>query len=252
MDLAQHTVIESLDQGLCMLFPGLHIPLITVEQFEHSQRVRGMRSYSPSNASRARRFYPLSGVLRCQRCGETFRGNAGNGDVRYYEDSGVAKGVANCPRRMFRADAIERAIFARVEQLQIPETWDADILPFLQTGPVWNQFRRERRAAQSRLNAAREMLQQEIISIGEFKEAERQCESHIAHLEQQIHIDDDYHQAFLRDFPRLWKAATETERRGLLRSIFSVIWLRDGEIVGYETRTPFKDLLPDESNVVID
>jgi hypothetical protein len=153
---------------------------------------------------------------------------------------------------MFRAEPIERDVFALVEQLRIPETWDADILPFLQTGPVWDQFRRERRAAQSRLNAGREMLQQEIISVGEFKALRRRCENQLKHLEQKSRADDTHHQAFLRDFPHLWKAATLKERRGLLRCIFSIIWLRDGEVVGYEARAPFEDLLPDESNVVID
>ena len=230
------------DHGI--LLPGLHIPLIEVEQFERSQQVRGLRGCNPSNASHTRRIYPLSGVLKCRRCNETFRGNAGNGDVRYYEDSGVAKGVSNCPQRMFRAEPIEEIVFARLNQLQIPDAWDAEILSLLREGPTWNKLRRERRAVQSRLSAGREMLKDGILSKGEFKESQRRCDRQMERLEQEMHTDDDRYSVLLRDFPRLWAAATEKERKGLVRCIFSDIWLEDGMVVEYDVRGPFAELLP--------
>ena len=227
-----------------MLFPGLHIPLIEVEQFERSQQVRGLKGYNPSNATYTRRIYPLSGVLKCHRCGETFRGNAGNGDVRYYEDSGVARGISDCPQRMFKANQIEEVVFARVNQLQIPEAWDAEILPFLREGPEWNELRRERLAVQSRLSAGREMLKDDILSKGEFKELQRRCERRLESLEREVHTDDERYCALLRYFSRLWKAATEEERKGIIRCIFLNIWLKDGEVVGYDVREPFANFFP--------
>ncbi|MEA3339027.1 MAG: recombinase family protein [Chloroflexota bacterium] len=232
-------------EGNCgMLFPGLHAPLIDVEQFERSQRVRGLKGYNPSNASRARRIYPLSGVLRCNRCRQTFRGNAGNGSVRYYEDSGVAKGTSNCPQRMFRADPIEEAVFARASQLRIPAAWDVEILPLLQKGPEWNELRRERRAARSRLDSVTEMRKEGDVSASELKREKQRCERRLEYLEREAHADDGRYGALLRDFPRLWEAATEKERKGLVRCIFSDIWLRDGDVAEYDVRPPFAKLLP--------
>ena len=49
----------------------------------------------------------------------------------------------------------------------------------------------------------------------------------------------------LEDFSRLWEVATEKERKGLLRCIFSRIMLDNGEIVEYKAREPFRSLLPD-------
>lgn len=227
-----------------MLFPGLHIPLIDVETFDRCQRVRGLRGYTPSNASQTRRAYPLSGVLKCRRCEETFRGNTGNGDVRYYEDSGVATGKTNCPQRMFQADPIENAVTNYVTQLQIPQAWKDDILPYLREGEEYDELRRERRSLRSRMEGAKEMKQKGIIDISELENVTQQCHRRMERLEQDLHADDDRQATLLRDFSRLWNAATDLERKGFIRCIFSNIWLEDGKVVGYDVREPFRDLLP--------
>ncbi len=97
---------------------------------------------------------------------------------------------------------------------------------------------------QSRLSAGREMLKDGILSKGEFKESQRRCDRQMERLEQEMHTDDDRYSVLLRDFPRLWAAATEKERKGLVRCIFSDIWLEDGAVVEYELRGPFAELLP--------
>jgi DNA invertase Pin-like site-specific DNA recombinase len=227
-----------------MLFPGQHLPLITLDQYEQSQRVRGMKGCNPSSARRTRRIYPLSGILKCARCEEPFRGNAGNGDVRYYEDAGRAKGISDCPMRSFRAEGIEGEVFACVEKLHIPEEWHVCMPIYLREGPKWDELRRERRAVQTRLSAAREMLKQEIISLGEFRELERECRRRLQKLERDGRYASVRQERLLRDFPRVWAAATNEERKGILRCIFSAIWIKDGEIVAYEPRGPFAALLP--------
>ncbi len=229
-----------------MLFPGLHIPIISIGQYEQSQRVRGLRGYNPSNADRIRRIYPLSGVLKCARCGEPFRGNAGNGAVRYYEDAGRVKGISDCPIRSFRADGgIEDTVSAHVEQLQIPEAWYADTLARLQQGTEWNEVRRERIAVQTQLSAIREMRKQKTLSQGEYRDLDRDYRRRLEKLERDALVENEYHLELLRDFSRLWAAATVEERKGLLRSIFSVIWVEDGVITAYEPREPFAALFPD-------
>ncbi len=229
-----------------MLFPGLHIPLITLDRYEQSQRVRGTRGHNPSNVHHTRRVYPLSGVLRCVRCKEPFRGNAGNGDVRYYEDAGRVKGTSDCPMRSFRADGgVEDTVSTYVEQLQIPEAWYADALVRLQKGDEWETLRRERMSVQTRLNAAREMRKQETLSAGELKEVARECMRRLEKLERDVQAGNERYVELLRDFSRLWDTATVEERKGLLGCIFSAIWVRDGKIVGYEPRDPFVPLLPE-------
>lgn len=230
------------DHGL--LFPGRHIPLVDMQQFDRCQRVRGLKGHNASNIARQKRIYPLSGVLTCVHCGETFRGTAGNGDVRYYEDGGRARGTSTCPRRMFKAQPIEDEVFAYARQLHIPTAWDDDILFHLQRGESWDDLRRERQAVRARISAVREMRKDSLISTGELKQEVRRCERRLDYLARQLKVNDDRYTTHLRDFPRLWEAATALERKGLIRSIFSAIWFQDGQVIGYDVRAPFSDLLP--------
>jgi len=228
-----------------VLFPGQHISLISVELYDRCQQVRGLRGHNPANTRSTRRTYPLSGVLRCAHCEGPFRGNAGNGDVRYYEDTNRAGGASNCPTRSFRAEEIEEVVFAHVQQLSIPEEWDEELLVYLREGKEWDDWRRQRRALQSQLGAARAMRLQGDLSDGEFRELKRECARKLERLERAASVEDAGCADLLRDFPGLWDAATDKERKGLLHCIFSTIWLEDGDVVGYEPREPFLGLLPE-------
>ena len=83
------------------------------------------------------------------------------------------------------------------------------------------------------------------MSLGEVEKVVRRCERRLESLEQDVHVDDDRYQALLRDFPRLWEAATDQEKKGLIRCIFSAIWFRDGDVTRYELWEPFAALLPE-------
>ena len=243
----QEDALLSNDHG--MLFLGHHIPLVEVGAFEKAQQQRGLRGRNSSNATTKRRIYPLSGVLRCSDCGYPFRGNAANGRVRYYEDGGRARGVSDCSRRLVRAEPIEEAVFARVARLRIPKEWDENLLLYLQEGEVWDDLRRERRAIHSRLSAGKEMLNQGILSMGEYEELADRCQRRLEILKRKVQVEGDRYRAMLRDFPQLWAAASNKERKGLIRCVFSRILLEDGEVVGYKVREPFKGLLPNLKSV---
>ena len=128
-------------------------------------------------------------------------------------------------RRMLERDIsieeIENVVFAHVAQLQIPQKWYTDTLVYLREGEEWDDLRRQRRAVQTRLSAAREMLKQEIIGPGEFRQLERECRRRLENLKRKTLAGDARYEKLLRDFPRLWAAATVEERKGLLRCIFS-------------------------------
>ena len=72
---------------------------------------------------------------------------------------------------------------------------------------------------------------------------ERECSLRLEKLERDVQASDARYEDLLRDFPRLWAAATDEERKGLLRCIFSAIWVKDGIITAYEPREPFAGLL---------
>ncbi|HID62068.1 MAG TPA: recombinase family protein, partial [Anaerolineae bacterium] len=121
--------------------PGKHISLISPDLFQRCLEVRGAKGHRPHSSSNHKvRVFPLSGVLRCDRCGGTFRGTAANGDIRYYEDVNRAQGKSDCPVRSVRAEKLEEPVFAYVQQMHIPQDWYPDILAYVfQNDEQWNE-----------------------------------------------------------------------------------------------------------------
>ena len=226
-------------------FPGKHIPLISPDLFYRCLEVRGAKGHLPrSNSGRTARVYPLSGVLRCDRCGGTFRGTAANG-VRYYEDVNRAQGKSDCPVRSVRAEKLEEPVFAYVQQLHIPKDWYPDILAYVfQNDERWNERCRQRRSLESQLRAIKAEFEMKEISRSEYIQAKRHLERELQRLAGQDNEAEEDLTALLDNFSRLWEAATPLERKTLIRCIFLDIHLHDGKITGYDPRDPFIPLFP--------
>ncbi|MBN1955842.1 MAG: recombinase family protein [Anaerolineae bacterium] len=222
-----------------LLFPGQHIPLIGEELYDRCQRARALRGHNPRNARMKRHVYPLSGLLHCTHCLGRFRGNAGNGTVRYYEDANRANGVSDCPVRSVCAAEVERQVFACAQPIRVPEAWDNGILVHMREGAKWEELRRQRRSIHSELKNGRKLALEGVFSSGEYRDLKRECQRRLVELERRTRVEDACYKRFLRNFSQVWDAATDEERKGLLQCIFTVIWVEDGKIVSYEVREPF-------------
>ncbi len=226
--------------GNVILFPGQHLPIIDPELFEHCLQVRGARGYRPHNVDKgAERVYPLTGIVRCDRCGEVWRGTAAGGNIRYYEDVGRAQGISDCPVRSVRAEALEDPVFAQVQQLQIPEAWYPSILAYLRDSEEGRARRRQLRSVESQLRVLQEERRREQISSSDYVQTRRRLEGQVRRLAQFEATGQGRYSALLGDFARLWAAATPLERKTLLRCVFLDVHVRDGEVTGYSPRDPF-------------
>ena len=228
-----------------MWLPGQHTPLISQELFERCLQVRGSKGHMPSSHfGRKARVYPLTDILRCPRCDETFRGNASHGDTRCYEDKGRVQGISDCPVRSVRAEEIEEEVFAYVEQLHIPEEWYSDILDYLKDDDQSKVLRQQRRSLESQLHAVQAEHRMKEISDGEYIQARRRLERDLRQLTREDSTIQQDQRILLEDFSRLWGAATPLERKTLLRCAFLHIDVLDGEITKYVPRDPFRQLFP--------
>ena len=99
------------------LFPGLHEPLVSAELFERVQRVKRARRFTPHKAGRNVRVYPLSGMVRCGKCGGSMRGKTIQ-DVRWYVDQDHERGWTDCRQRSVRADDVEAQVVDLLRQVQ--------------------------------------------------------------------------------------------------------------------------------------
>jgi hypothetical protein len=226
-----------------VLFPGRHIPLIEPELYECCLQVRGARGYRPHNvAKEAERVYPLTGIARCDRCGEVFRGTAAKGNIRYYEDVGRVQAIADCPVRSVRAEVLEGPVFAYAQQLCIPEEWYNDILAYLGESDEGKNIRRQRRSLESQLRVVEEEHRREQMSNSNYTQARRRLERQLRQLmRQEVHGQGRF-TALLADFGHIWAAATPLEQKTLLNCIFAEIQVQEGAIAGYTPRDPFLPL----------
>ena len=243
------TAEQSRDRAF--LFPGKHLPLISLDLFERITALRGARGHNPRRAARAHRIYPLSGLLTCDRCRHTFRGNASNGDIRNYEDNGRVSGASNCPVRSFKADPVEEVVFDYVRQLRLPAGWGEQILRNVNQGAQWDQLRCQQAEVHARLRVAREDRRAGLLSVGEITRIQRAAERELEQLESRIQARNEHLADYLTDFGRLWKAATDAERKIILNCIFGAIYTRDGQITGCDIRDPFKPLLPESDDALL-
>jgi DNA invertase Pin-like site-specific DNA recombinase len=227
-----------------ILFPGLHVPLIEPDLFEQCLQVRGARGYRPHNVDRGvERVYPLTGVARCDRCDEVWRGTAARGNVRYYEDVGRVQATADCPVRSVRAEVLEEPVFNYVQQLSIPEEWHPGILAHLQDNDEGRNRRRQKRSLETQLRVLKEEHRREQISNSDYVQTRRRLRSQLRQQSRQEAEGRGKYAALLEDFPRLWAAATPLERKMLLRCIFLDVRVLDGKVTGYVPRDPFAPLI---------
>jgi DNA invertase Pin-like site-specific DNA recombinase len=226
-----------------VLFPGQHIPLIEPDLFERCLQVRGAKGYLPrSDVGRAARVYPLSGLLRCERCDGVWRGTVATDGVRYYEDVRRVQGASDCPVRSVRAERLEESVFARMEEVHIPEDWHPGILAYLQDNDGSKARLRQQRSLESQLRVLGEERRREQISNSDYLQTRRRLEGQLRQLGQYEAEGQEKHGTLLTDFGQLWAAATPLERKMLLRCVFLDVHIRDGEITGYTPRDPFVPL----------
>ncbi|MBN1815660.1 MAG: recombinase family protein [Anaerolineae bacterium] len=239
---------EETTPGKVILLEGLHIPILDQDLFDRCLQVRGAKGYLPrSDAGRNARVYPLTGLLICDRDGGTFRGTAAHGDVRYYEDVKRVQGASDCPVRAVRAEKLEEPVFQYVQQLRIPEEWHDQILAYVDADDDGNNRRRQRRSVESQLHAVQTEYRMGELSTSEYLQVKRQLEQQLQRLEHEAGKKRGGPAALLADFDQIWAMATPLEQKMLLNCVFFEIRVRDGEIVSYMPRDPFRPLFVEAS-----
>ncbi len=99
------------------IFQGNHQALVSDEVFERAQEVRVLLSSNPHDKQRCQsRIYPLTGILRCGRCGSTMRGKS-NGYIRYYTDGNKTDHLNCCEQSSTPAEPIEEKVLAWIRSV---------------------------------------------------------------------------------------------------------------------------------------
>jgi hypothetical protein len=96
---------------LLELYEGKHPALITEETFQAVQEIRELMSTNPKEMwGFPVRVFPLSGVLRCGRCGGTMRGVSSHKENKYYRDSSQLEKRIDCTQPLVKTEEIEQQV----------------------------------------------------------------------------------------------------------------------------------------------
>ncbi len=226
-------------------FPARHDPIISDELFAHCQEVRLRRGQhkAGTTARQGSRDYPLTGIVRCARCGGRLRGTYVSGKS-YYRDLAREQGRV-CEQRMVRADLAEAALGGFLGRLVLPADWRAQILILVK---VRTRAAGDVEAEQGRINALLERLKR-LFLLGDLPEREYVTErdrlrNQLAALVPPALPDLERAAALLRDFSKLWEAATPPERKQILQTLLAAVYLdtERGPVVAVEPRAQFAAL----------
>lgn len=191
----------------------------------------------------AKKGWQEAAVYTCARCGGRLRGTFVSGKSDY-RDFAREQGRA-CDQRMVRADLAEAALGSFLGRLVLPADWRAQILVLVKARV---QAVGDAEAEQARINALLERLKR-LFLLGDLVErayvAERdRLRNQLAALVPPALPDLERAAALLRDFSKLWDAATPPERKQILQTLLAAVYLdvEHGPVVAVEPRAQFAAL----------
>ena len=223
---------------------GVHPPVISRQLFDQVQQVR--RSVGNNSRRRGqgqRREYPLTGVLRCGRCGGPMRGATANGGVRYYlcanrADKHRLPDGGFCTQPMVRAQEVEAGGLTFLQGFALPTPLRPDVLAHCYLDDDAEVIDHQRNQLIAHIKRTTQLFEVGVIPWDAFQQRIAALRADIAALTPEQQVDAPQAEAWLNDLAALWRAAEPRERRALAGVIFRSITLTGQTLTRFELR-PF-------------
>ncbi len=229
-------------------YQGQHAPLITDDVWQAVQQVRALRTQQPTHASSdAPNDGWLNGRIFCLACERRIWYHISS--VRgyryaYYRCSGIPNRVCSAP--MVRAEQAEADMLFLLKQLTLPADMadvvlhEAEQLACTLHAPLLGESAQDLEAKLTRLGRA---YADGLIADAEYERTRDALRLQLAAAQPRTPntFARDAAIALLQNLPTVLDRATPPERRAVLRSLFSHIWVRNGEI---NELTPRADVYP--------
>lgn len=212
---------------------GVHPAIVPLPMFDHVQQVRRSIGTNARHQAMAIRIFPLSGVLRCGRCGGPMRGTAANQGVRYYQCSQRAEkhrlpGGGHCNQPLVRAEELEAKVEEVMRRLAVPPAMRADVLThcYYEDDAEVIDFRRRKLIGS--LQRYIRLYEVGAIAWEEFQQRVAALRETISGLTPSSQATSEEAEGLLVNLAPLWQAAQPLERKMLASVVFQYL-LVDGE-----------------------
>ena len=213
------------------LYPGLHQPLISQEQFEQAQRNRELLRRRPRRREgKPVRIYPLSGILFCAQCGGKMRAHRGSQGRSYYACVTRLQRTGVCRQPSVRFEKLEEALYTFFRQIEIPSDWEHRLLRQMGRDPA--EIARREAEIKNRLSRASELYLAGLLSKERFEGEKRNFENAIADLriEGIPAIINARNQ--LTDLQARWFDLEPLNQKKLLQGLVAAVFVRGDALEG--------------------
>ena len=256
------------------LHVGQHAPLYAAALWQANAATRKNKRRTPTSVARPRQAYLLTGVGFCWECYQAglragLRGARDKAGQACYRCAVVDD---NYKRRLKRRDdlmdevevhgpsflvellarhkvwlegeKLRRQVERLLARFVIPPAWYERIQAYYVTDLGLSEFERQGRNLRGTLARARELFELGQIDRARFEPQAQAIDRELARLQPSAHPEAAQIAPHLGDFAGLWPQLTPEEQRGLLRVMFSELYVdRDAQIRRVVARAPFDKLL---------
>ncbi|MEN4012176.1 MAG: recombinase family protein [Bellilinea sp.] len=221
------------------IFDGKHPVLISEEAFNKVQELRSLNGTNcKARGGAPVQSFPLTGLIFCSQCGNTFRGVSSYGR-RYYRDASRIERTCDCPQESVRADDLELQLVAIIRDLSY--NWQ-------QSQQIYNQVQKEE-DAERRLERAKELYIAGEISREVFQTEKNRHENTRKSL-QNTNLGATMALAQeLQGNLDAWDRTLPTERKKLLRRAVRSAFVRGDTFVALQPTEAFSPLVELKSGI---
>ena len=230
------------------LRPGVHDAVIGGDLFDQVQvKLRRNSGRSQTLQARPERDYLLKGVIRCAHCLMPMWAQTYNSGRSYYREHRESRSHATCPAAggSIPCPTADEQIGAIVEAIELAPKWQEQVLSIISVSDEVDRVKSGRLKVQERL---RRLGRAYVDGVYDDAEYRRQKQALELELESLVLPEADAAQdagRLIEQFPDLWSAADQQERRKLLLTMLDAVYVdaRDEKrIVAIKPKAPFRPI----------
>ena len=230
-------------------YEGLHPAVISEELFSKCQQVRRELSKQGSR-KHAKRYYPLTGILRCQACKGTMKGQYCHlGETRYYRCSTRQSIPDSCNQKMVNADLLETQLVDFLSSVDVSE-WRAKALEAL--GDLLGE-----ESLEDRQTTIRDIIRRidfrfdmGFMSKEEYLEKRRELQDALDALTPIPQDELEKAAQMLANFRQQWEEANGELRKKLIHRVVEKAWVQGDAIVAVTLYPSYHVLVATQDNYV--
>ncbi len=214
------------------LYPGLHQSLVSRKLFEQCRRVR-RDAATLRQTPRRRRYYMLSGLIRCAKCDCVMRGVSETtkryGVTRYYRDTANERGIA-CAQKRVKAGPVETEVGKVLSKLRLPAEWQTRIALLTQATPEVEKLERRRRMFRAREKRLKKLFVRGDIGEKQYETQKKRLQKEAATMQVTLTQIDGKVRRLAGDFDAIWQRMTPVERKRTVQTMVKAVYMQSGHV----------------------